>query len=236
MPIQPPGIADQFLRTSSRRCLGPPDVYPQDPNQKEDELNPTHVKQGFAQTHASHVPEEYGCLLSLVAKSEMVGLPQTAKVLTDLKTIQERKEESLTLTDTSKKRQSINTKDHWLVTGRNKAAVDNWFKDFVHRPFSSLVRRIPIFNKKEELLVGLCEHQIPLNRAVWFIKMSAAHALAISETSKTKKKQMPDPTNEWTHNLVRFLKDQLADLSKLIHKDMVSNFDGFQGRKMNPLG
>lgn len=37
------------------RSLGPPDVYPQDPNQIEDELNLTHVKQGFSQTHASHV-------------------------------------------------------------------------------------------------------------------------------------------------------------------------------------
>ena len=85
MPIPPPGIASQLLRSHPhrQRCLGPPDVYPQDPNQKEDELNLVHVKQGFAQTHASLVPEEYA---SLVSKPEM-GLPATQKILSDLKGI-----------------------------------------------------------------------------------------------------------------------------------------------------
>ena len=58
--------------------------------------------------------------------------------------------------------------------------------------------------------------QVPVNRGVWFIKMSAAHQIAISETSKTKKRQAPDPTNDWTSTLVRFLKDQLSDIGKLI--------------------
>ena len=83
MPLQPPGIANQLLRThpQRQRCLGPPDVYPQEPNQKEDELNLVHVKQGFAQTHASLVPEEYA---SLVSKQDL-GLPATQKILSDLK-------------------------------------------------------------------------------------------------------------------------------------------------------
>ena len=140
----------------------------------------------------------------------------------------------------NRRRQIINTKDHWLVTGRNKAQVDSWFKEYLansSRPFSQLVRKIPIFNKRDEIIVGLCEHQVwnivlhtrhvcysnhpllpqvPVNRGVWFIKMSAAHQIAISETSKTKKRQAPDPTNDWTSTLVRFLKDQLSDIGKLI--------------------
>jgi hypothetical protein len=66
------------------RVLGPPDVYPQDPNQKEDELNAVHVKQGFTQSHASLVTEEYG---SLVSKTDL-STPVTNKVLADLKAIQ----------------------------------------------------------------------------------------------------------------------------------------------------
>ena len=83
MPLQPPGIANQLLRShpQRQRCLGPPDVYPQDPNQKEDELNLVHVTQGFAQTHASLVPEEYA---SLVSKQDL-SLPATQKILSDLK-------------------------------------------------------------------------------------------------------------------------------------------------------
>jgi len=46
MPLNPPGISRAPLRRQQRpKALGPPDVYPQDPNQKEDELNAVHVKQ-----------------------------------------------------------------------------------------------------------------------------------------------------------------------------------------------
>ena len=224
MPLQPPGIANQLLRShpQRQRCLGPPDVYPQDPNQKEDELNLVHVKQGFAQTHASLVPEEYA---SLVSKQDL-GLPATQKILSDLKGIQEKKEEANTLPDTGRKRQVINARDNfWLVTQKNKAAADNWLKDLAtgtsldakgRSIYTVLARRVPIFNKKEEVLISLCEHNVPIMRGVWLIKMTAAYALAMSETSKTKKRQALDPGMEWTHSLVKFLKEQLSELAKLI--------------------
>ena len=111
--------------------------------------------------------------------------------------------------------------------------------------YTVLARRVPIFNKKEEVLISLCEHNVPIMRGVWLIKMTAAYALAMSETSKTKKRQVRqqikcrisyhqhqypwlnmnfkcyffqalDPGMEWTHSLVKFLKEQLSELSKLI--------------------
>ena len=224
MPLQPPGIANQLLRShpQRQRCLGPPDVYPQDPNQKEDELSLHHVKQGFAQTHASLVPEEYA---SLAFKTDL-GLPATQRILSDLKGIQEKKEEANTLPDTGRKRQIINARDNfWLVTGKNKAAADNWLKELAtgtsvdakgRSIFTILARRVPIFNKKEEVLMSLCEHNVPVTRGVWLIKMTAAYALAMSETSKTKKRQAFDPAMEWTHTFVKFLKEQLSELAKLI--------------------
>ena len=47
MPLHPTGVSRTPLRKicAGRSALGPPDVYPQDPNQKEDELNAVHVKQ-----------------------------------------------------------------------------------------------------------------------------------------------------------------------------------------------
>ena len=47
MPLHPTGVSRIPLRKiqGGRSALGPPDVYPQDPNQKEDELNAVHVKQ-----------------------------------------------------------------------------------------------------------------------------------------------------------------------------------------------
>lgn len=38
----------QEKRPLKRPKLGPPDVYPQDAKQKEDELTATNVKQGFS--------------------------------------------------------------------------------------------------------------------------------------------------------------------------------------------
>ena len=56
--------------------------------------------------------------------------------------------------------------------------------------FTILARKVPIFNKKEEVLISLCEHNVPVMRGVWLIKMTAAYAFAMSETSKTKKRQV----------------------------------------------
>ena len=51
MPLYPSGQTRIPLRknigSGSRSVLGPPDVYPQDKDQKEDELNAVHVKQGL---------------------------------------------------------------------------------------------------------------------------------------------------------------------------------------------
>lgn len=58
--------------------------------------------------------------------------------------------------------------------------------------------------------------QVPFVRGVWFIKMTAAYALAMSESNKAKKRQLSDPTSEWTGVLVRFLKEQLIEMSNLV--------------------
>ena len=50
---------------------------------------------------------------------------------------------------------------------------------------------MPIFNKKEEIFVMLSEYQVPMVRAIWLIKMTAAYTVAISE-AKMKKRQLPD--------------------------------------------
>ena len=100
--------------------------------------------------------------------------------------------------DTGRKRQVINARDNfWLVTGKNKAAAENWLKDLAtgtildakgRSIFTILARKVPIFNKKEEVLISLCENAVPVMRGVWLIKMTAAYAFAMSETSKTKKR------------------------------------------------
>ena len=177
------------------------------------------MKQGFTQSYSSLVNDEYGS-----AHTRAASLV-TSKVLSELKTIQAKKEDSSTLPDTGRRRQTLNTKDHWLVTGKNKAAVDTWFRDLANcnKPLSGLAKKVPIFNKREEVLLTLSENQVPMIRAVWFIKMTAAYAAAMSETNKTKKRQAPDSSLEWTQIVVRFLKDQLLDINATLNSSTSSS-------------
>ena len=122
MPLYPSGNSRIPLKRGhgGRPVLGPPDLYPQDPNQKEDELNAVHVKQGFTQSHGSLVSEEYG---SLVSKNDSSAPIVATKVFSCLKDIFNKKETTNTLGDAKHptRRQPINTRDNfWLVTGRNK--------------------------------------------------------------------------------------------------------------------
>ena len=99
------------------------------------------------------------------------------------------------LPDTGKRRLQVNTKDHfWPVTPRVKHVVETWMKDLAgNKPLSVLGKKVPIFNKREEIFLILAEHSVPLLRAAWFLKMTASYNSAISE-AKTKKRQMPDPS------------------------------------------
>ena len=89
----------------------------------------------------------------------------------------------------------MNTKDNfWPVTPRSKHAADAWMKDLSgSKPLAALGKRVPIFNKKEEIFSILVEFSVPMLRATWFLKMTASYNSAISE-AKTKKRQMPDPS------------------------------------------
>lgn len=50
---------------------------------------------------------------------------------------------------------------------------------------------MPTFNKKEEIFGTLCEYNVPLVRAAWFIKMTAAHNMA-TQDSRIRRRQAAD--------------------------------------------
>ncbi|KAL6442397.1 hypothetical protein ACFW04_002558 [Cataglyphis niger] len=195
-------------RPLKRPRLGPPDVYPQEPKQKEDELSLTNVKHGF--TTLPQLADEFG-----TARSSNVT---AAKVGAYFNAILAKKEELATMPDTGRKRQQINPKDNfWPVTARTKNGIEAWFKDLSgSKPLVALAKKAPNFNKKEEIFMMLCEYQVPMLRAAWFIKLSSAYTVAVSE-AKIKKRQLPDPTTEWTGTLIKFLKDQLSKLQEYYH-------------------
>ncbi|KAK9870736.1 hypothetical protein WA026_008304 [Henosepilachna vigintioctopunctata] len=185
--------------------IGPPDVYPQEPKQKEDELTSVNVKHGFPTM--TQLSDEFGTARNCNVTASKVGAYFNAIIA--------RKEELSMLPDSGRKKQQINHKDNfWPATGRTKNAVEAWFKDLAgKKPLMSLAKKAPNFNKKEEIFMLLCEYEVPMMRAAWFIKLSSAYTVAVSE-AKIKKRQMPDPTTEWSSTLLKFLKDQIPKLQE----------------------
>lgn len=186
--------------------LGPADVYPQEIKQKEDELTSMNVKHGFATM--PQLSEEFGTARNCNVNASKIGAYFNA--------ILAKKEELLTLSDSGRKKQHV--KDNfWPVTQRTKQTLDNWFKDLAgNKPLSSLAKKAPSFNKKEEIFLMLCENQVTMQRASWFIKLSSAYTVAVSE-AKIKKRQMPDPSTEWTSTIIKFLKDLIPKLIEYYH-------------------
>ncbi|CAG7719777.1 unnamed protein product [Allacma fusca] len=192
-------------RPLKRPKLGPPDVYPQDAKQREDELTAINVKQGFS--HIPQISDEFGTSKNCNISAAKLGAFINGAI--------SRKIELNVLPDTGKRRLQVNTKDNfWPVTPRLKHVVEAWMKDLAGtKPLAALAKKVPIFNKREEIFLVLAEHNVPMVRAAWFLKMTASYNSAISE-AKTKKRQMPDPSQEWTISLQRCLKDILIRLSE----------------------
>lgn len=183
-----------------------PDLYPQVERQKEDELTSANVKHGF--NNLNNLQDEFGSARNCNVTASKVGAYFNA--------IMAKKEELMTLTDSGRKKQHV--KDNfWPVTQRTKQTLDNWFKDLAgNKPLSSLAKKAPSFNKKEEIFIMLCENQVTMQRAAWFIKLSSAYTIAVSE-AKIKKRQMPDPATEWTGTIIKFLKELIPKLAEYYH-------------------
>lgn len=132
-----------------------------------------------------------------------------------------KKQELNTFQDNSKKKPIVNTKDNmWLVTQRAKNAIDSWFRDLSSgsKSLTQMIRKVPFFNKKEEIFAILNEFSVPMVKAIWFIKMSSAYSVALSEASnKSKKRQLPDQNTEWTQVLCKFSKDLYVKLADHYH-------------------
>lgn len=185
--------------------IGPPDVYPQEPKQKEDELTSVNVKHGFPTM--THLNDEFGTAKNCNVTASKVGAYFNG--------INNRKEELSAMPESGRKRQQINPKDNfWPATIRTKNHIEAWFKDLAgNKPLMILSKKAPNFNKKEEIFMMLTEYQVPMMRAAWFIKLSSAYTVAVSE-AKIKKRQMSDPTTEWTGTLLKFLRDQTPKLQE----------------------
>ncbi|XP_038607696.1 mediator of RNA polymerase II transcription subunit 12-like protein isoform X2 [Tachyglossus aculeatus] len=207
------GLLSYEQRPLKRPRLGPPDVYPQDPKQKEDELTAVNVKQGFSNQPAFS-GDEHGSARNIVINASKIGAYFSSILAEKLKLN--------TFQDTGKKKPQVNAKDnYWLVTARSQSAIHNWFSDLAgNKPLTNLAKKVPILSKKEDVFAYLAKYSVPLLRAAWLIKMTCAYYSAISE-AKIKKRQTSDPNVEWTQISTRYLREQLVKIAEFYH--MTSN-------------
>nr|KAG5692294.1 hypothetical protein BaRGS_009504 [Batillaria attramentaria] len=118
-----------------------------------------------------------------------------------------------TLQDT-KKKQQLPVKDNFWPAARSKQGMEAWFKDLAgSKPLANLSKKVPTFNKKEEIFSTLCEYSVPLVRAAWFIKMTAAHNMA-TQDSRIRRRQAADQSIDWTQSLTKYLREQLQKIQE----------------------
>ncbi|XP_071609024.1 mediator of RNA polymerase II transcription subunit 12-like protein isoform X5 [Heliangelus exortis] len=203
------GLLSYEHRPLKRPRLGPPDVYPQDSRQKEDELTAVNVKQGFSNQPAFS-GDEHGSARNIVINASKIGAYFSSILAEKLKLN--------TFQDTGKKKPQVNAKDnYWLVTARSQSAIHNWFTDLAgSKPLTLLAKKVPILSKKEDVFAYLAKYSVPLLRAAWLVKMTCAYYAAISE-AKIKKRQATDPNIEWTQIITRYLREQLAKVAEFCH-------------------
>ncbi|XP_065840950.1 mediator of RNA polymerase II transcription subunit 12-like protein isoform X2 [Oscarella lobularis] len=201
-------MGSRELRPLKKQKFGPPDIFRQDPNQEEDRLNDETVTRGFRTEN--RVQDETSSAASLLA-NPIFALSDQVKNSFD--GILKAKRKYNTFQDTSKRKLQLNQKEHFLfVTPKTKNATLGWFQSLAQEKFPlSLSRKIPIFNKKEEILDNLCDHSVPMLRAAWCIKICEA---AASETKSNKKRPAGDASREWTGIITRYLKDVMGKLTE----------------------
>ena len=72
------------------------------------------------------------------------------------------------------------------------AKAEPWLRDLAgNKPLSLLAKRVPVFPKKEDLFKLIADHNVPMERAVWFIKMTNGYHSAIAE-SKPRSRRIGD--------------------------------------------
>ena len=64
--------------------------------------------------------------------------------------------------------------------GRTVALYNFYFQELAGtKSLSVLAKKVPIFNRRDEIVRALCEFEVPVNRGVWLVKMTAAYAAAM---------------------------------------------------------
>ncbi|XP_003370677.1 transcription mediator subunit Med12 superfamily [Trichinella spiralis] len=212
-----------------RPRLGQPDVYPQDPKQSEANYNDTFISSNFFNDELTAEKVRQGFIYKPPLLNEYESLRSQRfdenledyfiKLTQSYNAIVNKKAEINALQDSYKKKSGFKEPSIWHVSVMLLAAKpkgqDTWFKDLSgNKPLSALGKRFPFLNKKDEILYTLAEFNVPMVRVVWFLKMTNAHIAQQQECGKMKKKHMSDPFADWTHLVMKYLRDLCSKLGE----------------------
>ncbi|OUC47862.1 transcription mediator subunit Med12 [Trichinella nativa] len=183
--------------------------------QPDDELTAEKVRQGFI--YKPPLLNEYESLRSQRFDENLEDY--FIKLTQSYNAIVNKKAEINALQDSYKKKSGFKEPSIWHVSVILLAAKpkgqDTWFKDLSgNKPLSALGKRFPFLNKKDEILYTLAEFNVPMVRVVWFLKMTNAHIAQQQECGKMKKKHMSDPFADWTHLVMKYLRDLCSKLGE----------------------
>ncbi|VDL19963.1 unnamed protein product [Hymenolepis diminuta] len=177
------------------RSSGPPDVYPQKPNQLEDALTEQLVKDGYK--YHRPVNDEYKLGTSFFAPSDL----ETAwDLFCNTLVVKDRMAPAYEPDNSHIPVRSLSGNDAiWKqITG--------WLSDLSG---ANCNRRSTIFHtNKDRILNDLVTNRFPLSHALRLINKLIIHTTAPLEN--LKKKQKLDPTMEWTEEILQLL-DKLFD-------------------------
>ncbi|XP_071950747.1 mediator of RNA polymerase II transcription subunit 12-like protein [Antedon mediterranea] len=179
-------------------------VLPWNKSITSDELTTSNVKQGF--TNQPSFSDETG-----TARNSHIN---HAKFGTYFSGIVAEKQKLNTLQDGGRRKVLVSRENVWNVTQRNTSSMHTWFQDLAGiRPLAILAKKVPLFHRKEEIFRMLAEHQVPMIRATWLLKMTHASTQAITDSKVRPKRAQSDPSIEWCQVITRFLKEILSKIA-----------------------
>uniref|UniRef100_A0A914UQ26 Mediator complex subunit Med12 domain-containing protein n=1 Tax=Plectus sambesii TaxID=2011161 RepID=A0A914UQ26_9BILA len=207
-------VAEKRPLKRSRQGV-PPDVYLQEPKQEEDKLGADKLKNGYCNhTHSYEYESLFNNSNPKQPKLDRLDEYTTKSIQAYNQIIVKKSELNASLDRDRKKQWGKDSIGLWHAAAGKQKEKDMWFKDLAggSKSLISLAKRPPFFNKKEEAFSFLCDFNIPMSRAIWFLKMS--NAATQYHQNPTKKKNSSVDTNlEHTQMFLKFLKDLLGKLA-----------------------
>lgn len=76
--------------------------------------------------------------------------------------------------------------------------------------------QVPTVLKKEEVFQYLFDHNVPLIRACWYIKMLALYNSTNNDAKQKKRHVATDPCTEWTRMTIDILKVRTTNFRSMI--------------------